>query len=82
METLWLSTLEISDSLKVGPVNGHLFTLPKTVEATRSKHIPMSNITGEPTSFTRGPWESCSAMDTAGHWTQLLYDSILKMCLW
>lgn len=44
----------------------HLFTLPKTVEVTRSKHIPMSNITGESTSFTQGHWGSCSTINVSG----------------
>lgn len=34
-------------------LNGHLFTLPKIVEVTRSKHMSMSNVTGEPTSFAK-----------------------------
>lgn len=82
METLWLSTLEISDLFQVGPVNGHLFTLPKIVEVTRSKHISMSNITGEPTSFAKATGEAVAlSMYLNSEYQALVFQYFVDICL-
>lgn len=63
-------------------LNGHLFTLPKIVEVTRSKHMSMSNVTGEPTSFAKVNGEAAALSMYLNSVDQaLVFQHFVDMCL-